>query len=169
MTREQYSGLIHEMLETFSDEHGHGRLWISYPMVESLKHCERDISLCFNKCVVPLKNNVHYKELIGKFKDYQNLRKLSWNDWRYLIFINLQKALCLVEGDYRKPAYAEVEKLFDQLVVFENQDLKFIQPYSSVVVLSSFPFFLSCYFGEKQYNKIIEGDFSKPCRFHCLY
>jgi hypothetical protein len=168
MTRDDYCSLIREMLDTFNDEHGQGRLWISYPMVESLKHCRKDISVCFNRCVALLKDNVYYKELVGKIPDYQDVRRLSWIDWRYLIFINIQKAFCLVEGYYKIPAYSDVNRLFDQMVIFENQKTKFIQKYASVVVLSSFPFFLSYYFGEGQYNQIVAEKFSKPCLFKCL-
>jgi hypothetical protein len=169
MTQEAYSSLIRKMLGTFNDEYAQGRLWISYPMAESLKHCKRDSGVCFNKCVVPLKDSVHYKELTGQIPDYQDLRKLSWTDWRYLIFVNIQKAFCLVEGHYKIPSYADVNKFSNQIIIFENQEAKFIRQYASVVVLSAFPFFLSYYFGEKQYTQIIKEKFSKPCLFKCLY
>jgi hypothetical protein len=168
MTQEEYCSLIREMLDTFKDEYGQGRLWISYPMVESLSHCRKDISICFNKCVVLIKNNTQYKKLVGKIHDYQRLKKLSWINWRYLIFVNIQKAFCMVKGYYKIPAYSDVEELFDQMTIFENQEIKFIRKFASVVVLSSFPFFISYYFGEKQYHKIVREKFSKPCRFRCL-
>ncbi|GHU72329.1 hypothetical protein FACS189450_09910 [Spirochaetia bacterium] len=168
MTIDTYNSLIAQMLATFNQENDPGRLWISYPMVEAIKHCKKNITTCFNRCLAETADNTKYKKRIGRIPDFQNARVLKWPDWRYLLAINIQKAFCLVEGYYKMPSYIEAQKLFDQMIIFENQKRKFIIPAASVVVLSSFPFFLSDYFGERQYRKILKQKYVKPCRFCCI-
>jgi hypothetical protein len=168
MTMGAYNFLIAQMLTTFGDEYKQGRLWISYPMVEALKHCRRDMAACFDRCLASIADNTHYKERVGRILDFQDARALARSDWNYLIAINIQKAFCLVDGHYKMPSYAEMQKLFDQMVIFKNQESKFIGPADSVTVLSSFPFFLSYYFGERQYQEILEQGYVKPCGFRCI-
>jgi hypothetical protein len=63
------------------------------------------------------------------------------------------------------PAYIEVSSALKRARIFEAQKKRFILLNSSVVVLSSFPFFLLYYFGEKLYNKVYFDDFDKDCKF----
>jgi hypothetical protein len=169
MTLEDYNAMIFQMLATFDDEYNdHGRLWISYPMVEALKHCKWDLTACFDECCAEITDYSHYKERIGQINDFQDVRLLTWPAWRYLIAINIQKAFCLVDGHYRMPTYREVVKLFDQMVIFKKQEEKFIIPADSVAVLSAFPFFLSDRFKEPQYQEILAQGYIKPCGFHCI-
>jgi hypothetical protein len=165
---DEYCTIINEMLVIFNDEYDHGKLWISYPMVESLKHLYKDLEKCFNKCIVKIINNSIYKEHIGTMPDYQDVRKYTYQDWQKLIFINIEKANCLISLEYQLPEYHVIDKLISQKKIFESQKDRFILTASSVVVLSSFPFFLLYYFGEKQYKDIVHEELIKPCNFKCL-
>jgi hypothetical protein len=49
------------MLEHFNEETENGKLYVSYPMVEALKHIE---SACdFKDLTVTAKDNIHYKKI----------------------------------------------------------------------------------------------------------
>jgi hypothetical protein len=163
-----YCAIINELLVFFNNEHGHGKLWISYPMAEALKHSCKDLSACFNKCVMKIRGDIRYKEHVGTMPDYQDVRKYTYADWQKLIFVNIEKAYCLVSSQYKLPGYRVIYPLIAQIEIFKSEKDKFILPESSVAVLSSFPFFIFDYFGEKQYQDIIHAGLTKPCKFKCL-
>jgi hypothetical protein len=166
---DKYCTIINEMLIIFNDEYERGKLWISYPMSKALKHAHKDLKKCFNRCIMENTNSSNYKEHIGTMLDYQDVRKYTYSDWQRLIFINIEKAYCLIALKYQLPEYHVIDELVSQIRIFESQRDRFILPSSSVVVLSSFPFFLLYYFGEEQYKDIIHAELIKPCKFKCLY
>lgn len=166
---DKYCTIICEMLIIFNDEYEHGKLWISYPMAEALKHAHKDLEKCFNRCIMKNTNSSNYKKHIGTMLDYQDVRKYTYSDWQRLIFINIEKAYCLIALKYQLPEYHVIDGLISQIKIFKFQMDRFILPASSVVVLSSFPFFLLYYFGEEQYKDIIHAELLKPCEFKCLY
>jgi hypothetical protein len=165
---DKYCTIINEMLIIFNDEYENERLWISYPMIESLKHLYGDFNKCFNSCIMKITNSSNYKEYVGAMFDYQDVRKYTYPDWQSLIFINIEKAYCLISRKYQLPEYRDMDKIISQIKIFESQRDRFILPVSSVAVLSSFPFFILYYFGEEQYKDIIHAELIKPCNFKCL-
>jgi hypothetical protein len=159
--------IVYEMLTFFDEETDHGKLWISYPMVEALKHSYKDLANCF-ECIQNIDDNAGYKEKVGKISDFQDTRHYTFPDWRHVIAVNTRKAVCLVNRDCSMPAYPEVSSALTQPRIFEAQKKRFILLNSSIVVLSSFPFFLLHYFGEKLFNEVHFEDFDKDCKFkHC--
>jgi hypothetical protein len=161
---EAHCTIISKMLAFFDNETEHGKLWLSYPMAEALKHIYRDLTKCFD-CIQRISDNTGYKKKVDKINDFQDARKYTFPDWRHIIAVNTRKAVCLVNNDYTVPAYPKVLSALKQSSIFEAQKQKFIQLNSSVVVLSPFPFFLLDYFGKKLYNKIGFDHFNKNCKF----
>jgi hypothetical protein len=166
MKPQEYNKLIRTMIHTFNNEQEQGKLWISYPMVEALKHGKKDAGLCFEHCIVDISKNNEYKELIGKISDYLDIRKFKDTDWYYFIALNAQKIYCLINGVYKVPTYQEIKDL-EQNIIHEKQVERFIIPEGKVVVLSAFPAFLLYYFGEEMYKKI-DRPVVKNCQFRCL-
>jgi hypothetical protein len=156
--------VIREMLAFFDEETDHGKLWISYPMVEALKHIYRDLTKCFD-CIQNIDNNTIYKEKVGKISDFQDTRRYTFPDWRHIIAANTLKAVCLVNRGCSMPAYTDASSALKQVRIFEAQKKRFTLLNSTIVVLSSFPFFLLYYFGEKLYNKACFYGFDKGCKF----
>jgi hypothetical protein len=64
MTQLEYNKHVKEMLHTFNDEFDKGKLWISYPMVEAIKHCKKDANECFRDSMIKISENTNYKELV---------------------------------------------------------------------------------------------------------
>lgn len=162
----EYCGILKKMLEIFDNETEHGKLYISYPMVEALRHAKKDLSQNYLKCVWNIHDKEHYKAHIGKISDYNDIRKLDVADWRLLISLCIQKAYCLVHGEWKIPNYEEFNDL-TQGEILNHQKDKFI-PKKSVVSLSAFPFFILNYFGKNLYEKLELHIYVKICRFKCI-
>ncbi len=145
--------VIEQMLRIFNNETGNGKLYISYPMVEALKHFTTNES--FKDVVVDAKKNIAYKKLVNPVSIYQDLRKLTVESWRHIILENYKKVHYLVNDIWDLPLYPDVSRL-NQSVIFKQQLNKFISPNNQVAVLSAFPFFIIEYFGEPVFNTLDE-------------
>ena len=122
-----------------------GKLFISYPMVESFKHQEKITP--FKDLVYYISDNEEYKKHVRKegiteLKQIQNLTAKHWNS---VINQNLCKANYLVNDDFSYPT-----SLIEQNSIFEKQLEKHITPNDEVAVLSGFPLFLNDYYGVKK-------------------
>jgi hypothetical protein len=80
MTQAEYNDVICAMLNTFNNEYRLGKLWISYPMAEALKHCKKDAGLCFSNCVWKIAMNTEYKKTINTISDYLDARHFTRAD-----------------------------------------------------------------------------------------
>jgi hypothetical protein len=144
---------IKEMLAHFNDETENGKLYISYPMVEALKHLGNGAD--FKDTVVDAKDKIvcqerqaNYKQLVSNLTIYQNLTVLSKNHWHHIILENTKKANFIVNEIWDKPEYDEVITVLNQTNIFNHQLQKYIDSHKKVAVLSPFPLFIIEYFGE---------------------
>ncbi len=133
---------IQKMLGHFNEETENGKLYISYPMVEALKHLSPD----FQNQTVPAKQNINYKQMVAESSSpYQDMRKVDANDWKHIISENLKKGNFIACSQYALP-----ESPTSQPEIFKGQLVNFIDPLSEVSVLSGIPFFVVEYFGMRQ-------------------
>jgi len=135
-----------EMLEIFNEETNLGRLFISYPMVESVKHYSEKLD--FKSIKVEAKKNIRYKNLVSVEADkiYLQFSKYTQEIWIDLILAHLKKMNYIVLDDFNFPA-----QNYTQYIIFENQRDKFINVDSTVSVLSGFPIFIYDYYGHKNF------------------
>lgn len=135
---------LEEMLELFSEETESGKLLISYPMVESLKHLSVKIDFKFLK--VNAKENIRYKQIVGSECDteYLHFSKYSKETWKILVENHLNKMNYIVNNKFDFPS-----ENYSQSVIFKNQREKYISIDSTVSVLSGFPVFIFDYYGSK--------------------
>ncbi len=127
------------MLELFNNENDKGKLFISYPMVESLLHIKTAID--FDRTV-----EISQKEYKKIARENCNKEFLHFNDytediWTYLIQQHSKKANFIVSGNFTFPS-----KIIEQLEIFNNQKLKYINIDKKVAVLSAFALFLLDYY-----------------------
>jgi hypothetical protein len=133
---------LDDMLAHFTNETESGKLYVSYPMVEALKHLNR--SDPFEDCAVPAGiTGAEYKPLVGKHLDFQDLRKVTAADWQFIIRENIKKANLIAEGAYCIPP-----TLPNQRKLLDGQIQRYKTPLGNIAVLSAFPLFLRDYFGE---------------------
>ncbi len=142
---------LKELLEFFKEETDKGKLYVSYPMVEALKHiCDYD---SFKDLKVECKQNIAYKNIVhnSAIKELSNFKSYSSETWKLLINIHLKKMNYIVIDSYSLP-----DKLIPQIILFSKQLEKYIFIDSTVAVLSAFPIFLHDYYGIIEIKKRIE-------------
>ncbi len=157
---------LKEMLELFCEETEHGKLFISYPMVESITDFPKEpdgchlSDECAIRCNVKAKDKIacddsgiKYKELVSTTSSLPNVKNLNESHWNFILLHTLKKANCLLNESYSKPEYSVLGS-FDQLSIFLKQLEKYIIPNGTVNVINGFPFFIIGQFGEDFYNSI---------------
>lgn len=163
---------IKEMLQFFDNETENGMLYISYPMVEAIRHykdmdsfqnstakCKRGKSLDAMKC--PYKEECetldeclqepHYKPLSASDNNPQlnNINHYNEEVWKTLIKAHVFKMNYLVNDSYSMPQTIEA-----QSTIFENQYTKYINhKCPKVAVLSAFPIYVLDYYGVEGLTK----------------
>jgi hypothetical protein len=127
-------GKVLELLNFFDEETFRGKLYISYPMVEALKHYSESID--FKLLKVEAKSNIKYKQIVGEEAKNEliHITKYTKEIWIFLIEIHLMKMNFIVNADFSLPI-----KRCTQVDIFENQLEKYINKTSDIAVLSSFP------------------------------
>ena len=162
-------GKVAEMLEFFNNETENGKLFISYPMVESVRHYKDRKS--FKDLVVKCKGQncpntldcerseecmsaPRYKTFVPTDSDLNAVKLNSPERWKELIDAHLCKGHFVVDGGYSRPT-----ELLVQSEVFRCQLEKYIsQPCPVVAVLSAFPLFVQDYYGVSKLNEKLESE-----------
>jgi len=142
---------LENLVTTFDDETEYGKLYISYPMVEALKH--PSVVFDFKDTVVTseraYKSSVNYLCDQHK-KEYNDFNQYTIQQWKYLIDEHTKKLNYIMEGKYKSPT-----KYFSQKSIFLMQKNKHITPTQKVSVLSPFPIFLVDFYGASNLNRLI--------------
>lgn len=136
------------LIDFYSEETDNGKLYLSYPMVESLKHLGEGVD--FKNLKVPSKENIHYKALASAecANEYDAMGRYSAETWNYLIREHLSKLNYIVHSNYVFPV-----DLIPQTELFIHQLDKYINIDGTVAVVSGFPPFLLDYYGSKSLNE----------------
>ncbi len=153
---------VNELLEFFTNDSENTRLYISYPMVESIR--------CTNE--LPDANFLYYeisRKECHEFKDYASQYKEKSLDfiafrlhentvniadvekrldtvkenWKHLNRQHIEKANYICTGNRGLPKGKDDVR---QASIFENQVEKYVKPKDSVAILNAFPLFLYEYF-----------------------
>lgn len=141
---------LKELLEFFNEETDKGKLYISYPMIESLKHIT-DYET-FKDLKVKCKEKINYKNLVSEtclnqLKDFTNYKIETWKS---VINTHLNKLNYVVYDNYIFPSV-----IISQIEIFNKQLEKYIEVDSTVGVLNSFPVFLYDYYGNEKIKTLI--------------
>lgn len=133
-----------KLLDFFKEETDKGKLYVSYPMVESLKHIVEIDS--FKDLTVQCKTNVLYKNIVHTtcIKALTNFNRYDLDIWKFIITNHLKKMNYIVTDSFSLP-----DEIIEQFIVFSKQLEKHINPKSTVAVLSAFPIFLHDYYGNQ--------------------
>lgn len=133
-----------DMLSVFSQETEKGKLFISYPMVESLR-CFNANKQDFLDLKVVLSDVSSFKSYVQTYADkiYNNVPKWDKDVWKYVIELHCEKAeLFTREGlSYPENIVGQDDILAKQVELESQQD--------SVIVLNAFPLMLWHHFGEE--------------------
>ncbi len=133
---------IKKLLHFFDEETDKGKLYLSYPMVESLKHIVSFENFVISK--VKAKENIRYKEKVNQesLKEFIQIKKYTKAIWGQIIKIHVKKANFIISN-----AYAFPTRTISQSVLFQKQFEKYINKDSTIAVLNAFPMFILDYYG----------------------
>lgn len=152
---ETYQMIIQKMLDLFDNETENGKLYINYPMVESLKDLKKHHK-CGEQCFVNQSELSRYKEHVGICSDFSDIRKFDRKKWKHFSRQSVQKTNCVVDDKYLIPvSYNYFLNNLNQKKIFDIHERKFSKK-NKVAILSSIPLFLLEYFGEKLWSEFIE-------------
>ncbi|MDT3387512.1 MAG: hypothetical protein LIR46_07105 [Bacteroidota bacterium] len=164
LTLEEMNRRLKEMLELFDDETNNGKLYVSYPMVESLCYTKELPDEQFYKYVVKRCDCVEhsFKDLAAVFSHYGSFdfielpdqghhkagkREIARvkNNWIHLVNQHSAKANFICTGDCCRP---EDKEAVSQRNIFVEQLGKYLTVEDTVAILNAFPLFLFEYFKE---------------------
>lgn len=169
-TLEENNKRLSELLKYFTDETGTGKLYINYPMVESLRYSKQlpdndywQYTVTRQRCQEEkFKHQVHEFSFYGANLEYiiltikpadDEAKKREKTDaakqnWQYLIVMNVSKSNYICNGKNEMPNEAD-----NQNDIFDNQLSKYVETEEcKVAILNAFPIFLFEYFGKKVVN-----------------
>ena len=149
---EKVNEILEEMLEYFDDETENGKLYVNYPMIESLKYTKELPDEKYHEYVVSraICAEHKFKGLAEAFAyaGAKNYRFISVDktpedevrrNWELLKEQNVKKANWLITGLASVPTEKSV---INQMAIFEAQREKFVEASDSVTILNSFPIFV---------------------------
>lgn len=138
----------------FADETENGKLYINYPMIESIRYTKELPDNDYANYVVSREECKDFKRLARNFSAYDSLDHILLKDgetptkekymkvkdnWQFLKQMNVSKANLLIAGVNAMP---KEKSVVNQLSIFERQLLLHVKPNRSVAVLNSFPIFI---------------------------
>ena len=169
LTLAEMNQRLREMLEMFDDETDNGKLYVSYPMVESLCYTKELPDKHFNEYTVSRRDCMErsFKDMAKEFSfyggldflelpdaDHHRIRKQEYlrlkDNWVLLVQQHTAKACYICTGQNAVP---EDKEAVAQLWVFEGQCGKYLCDGEKIAVLNGFPLFLFEYFKEGLWKK----------------
>ena len=146
--------VLDEMLDTFSEETESGKLYINYPMVESLRDNKPPSEEnCYRKCTVRLDEIKNYKRTVTDIHIYQDFRKLDRRCWNDLCINAVCKTNCIINNVYGIPKRKDFIENMGQNRLYQEQKDKYITD-GKIAVVNSFPLFLLEYFKKEFWDEI---------------
>ena len=157
MSLEEMNAQLREMLETFDDETDNGKLYVSYPMVESLCYTrelpdEHFVDYTISRCDCLGRS---FKDIARSFSYYGSMNFIELPDaghhrtgkreydrvkqnWVWLVRQHTSKANYMCAGVNEMPMD---KKAVAQLLVFDAQCKKYMCDGEKIAVLNAFPLF----------------------------
>ena len=160
---------IEKMLDFFDNETENGLLYISYPMVEALRHYKdldsfKELTVKCKRANCPYKDNCenleacmkepHYKTVSASEcrPDLNNINKYTNDVWQNLIYAHVSKMNYLVNDLFAFPEKTEL-----QSAIFDKQLEKHVNHKCPMVaVLSAFPIYVLDYYGVETLKRKLE-------------
>jgi len=157
-----------EMLSLFENETDKGKLYISYPMVEALRHiidystfhnlvvrCKGNNCPNFTSCIEDIKciEDTHYRERVASesIRHLSNINGYTVETWKKLIEVHLFKMNYIVNNLFIFP-----DKIESQHTILVHQINKYLsKPCPVISVLSAFPVFIHDYFGNNNTKELL--------------
>ena len=162
-TQDYTDDVLKKMLEFFYDETDNGKLYISYPMIESICYTKKLPDNNYIDYVISLDKSKEFKNTVSEFSYYKNFDLISFKlnkygqsvyvdpdkcsvlkqNWQHIIKQNIIKANFICNDKKTMPINTDD---ITQQKIFISQKQKYIQN-NELAILASYPLFLYEYFG----------------------
>lgn len=156
---DEINGQLRDMLMMFNNETENGKLYINYPMIESIRYTKTLPDADFFKYVVSREESKRFKKLAADFSAYSSLDFILLDsrkepsiakmeslrtNWEHLKEQNICKANYICHAKNALPTHkAEIA----QSIIFEAQLRNYVsKDECKVAILNAFPLFLYEYF-----------------------
>ena len=141
-----------ELLEYFNEETENGKLFISYPMIESIQYTKELPDKQYHTYIVSRDDSAGEKfkkdaRCFCAYKGYAYLKDAT--NWKHLIQQNVYKANMLTTDNLSWP---ESKDDVEQGLIFDAQLEKYVIPHNMVAILNAFPMFLYYYFPKERFQ-----------------
>ena len=135
--------VLEQMLEFYNNETEHGKLYLSYPMVEALYDYRDGYCEPATACRFPLDSIDQYKTLTGTKSLHASQHMLRYEEWRMALSVFGLRIQCLF--DRERLDYSFFKEQVTAKSIF-NLQRQFYEQENTTFVLSAFPEFLLDYF-----------------------
>lgn len=148
--------ILERMLLVFQNETEEGKLYVSYPMVESIKEIKKETAE-YKRLYMPLENTPNYKHSFFEKSDYRNYTVITKEMWNTACYASIKQANLIV-WKKEECSYEEFINKLTQLDIYHAQKIYYINASGErlLAILNSIPLFLVEYFDVDFWNNIIE-------------
>ena len=154
--------IIQEMLQCFDNETEFGKLYISYPMIESLREIQMKTE-SYASVSVSMQDGKKYKNRVSIYRDYQDFSKITTQKWMVACKASARRANLIVQKQNTIPTYRCFIYQLTQNMIYQSQIEQFVLPKQEICVLNSIPLFLLEYFEETFWNEMYNSNEGKRC------
>lgn len=163
LSLEENNKHLNEMLAYFNDETANGKLFINYPMIESIKYHKELPDAKYLDYTISRLECKRFKSIAHEFSYYKSLEyillshntneaiekqiykiEVAIKNWKHLVDMNVSKANYICNSNH---SYPNNKSDIQQSLIFSNQLLKYVYTEQcSVAILNAFPLFVYDYF-----------------------
>ena len=154
--------IIEEMLSSFNNETELGKLYISYPMIESLREILTEseryatLSVPMDNHKICRKGHTGYKYYVSVYREYQDFSKITVSMWKTACRASAARCNLIVNGSETLPEYQIFIDTLSQDQIYQAQKVNFVFPRQEVAVLNSVPLFILEYFNEQFWTQLMK-------------
>ncbi|MBQ0111804.1 MAG: hypothetical protein KBT03_01620 [Bacteroidales bacterium] len=156
LTTDDANHRVKEMLQIFNDEYEHGKLFVSYPMIESYLYTKKMPDSDFSSYTYKIADLANFKSDTNAFSDYtQNqftTAHTKLENWAKAIMQNVYKANFLCKGQYSMPLAKDD---ITQANIFDCEVSQYVVPNAEVSILCALPLFVHYYLRPELFDERI--------------
>lgn len=143
-----FRDILERMLQVFDNETENGKLYVSYPMIESIKEIDEK-EMRYKQLHIPLCEIDKYKSSFTEKSAYEDYNKLDKALWDIACKASVGRASLIVR-DTEECTYDEFINDITQIEIYHAQKEKYInnKTIKSLAILNSVPLFVVEYFDE---------------------
>lgn len=145
--------ILGEMLQTFNNETELGKLYVSYPMIESIREISTEAKN-YKNLYLPLDEISKYKQSVFSNSDFNNYNCIDEKSWLIACDASQKRASLLVKYNSLCTYDYFIHNL-SQEKLYSSQKQNYINNGHMLCILNSVPLFLLEYYDEDFWNRVI--------------